>query len=162
MSRSSGSSSATTMGKGFSEAAMAALQLHLFGRQGHNEARALARHTVGRDAAAVPLDNLLTDRKADPVAVVLAAAVEPLENREQARDVLLFEADAIVLDRDLAVASLGDAAAHLDHGRHAGTVELERVADEVLQELAHLDRIGVQRGKRSDLDPRPELLDAHL
>src|SRR5260221_4781507 len=66
--------------------------------QGDGERGALARDAFGGDVAAVAPDDLAGDREADPGAVVARAAVQPLERDEDPVDVLLVEADAVVLD----------------------------------------------------------------
>ena len=43
-----------------------------------------------------------------------------------------------------------------------GAAELERVAQQVLKELAHLQRVGLDRRHQSHRHRRPALLDAHL
>ena len=41
-------------------------------------------------------------------------------------------------------------------------MELQGVADQVLQQLPHLQRIGLDRGQLAHLDPPAGLLDLHL
>ena len=51
---------------------------------------------------------------------------------------------------------------HLDHRRLLDAVELQPVGDQVLQQLPHLQRIGLDGGQMADLDPPAGLLDLHL
>ena len=109
-----------------------------------------------------------------PVPFVLVAAVQPLEDLEDALEVLGVEADAVVGDaQDAAPARrLGGAAvagsrpstsaATRTTGGCVGPVELERVGDQVLQQLADLGRVGLDRGQRADLDAAAAGLDRHL
>src|SRR5438128_10743144 len=118
--------------------------------QRDGEGGALARDALGRDVAAVAPDDLACDREPDPGAVVARATGKPLERDEDPFGVLLVEADAVVRDpEDEAVAGdrlpLGaglaagdDLAADPDLRRLALAVELERVAQQVLDELTHL------------------------
>jgi hypothetical protein len=53
-------------------------------------------------------------------------------------------------------------ATHVHDRRHALAVELERVADEVLQEAAHLRGIGFEARERADLHAPAGVLDARL
>ena len=50
----------------------------------------------------------------------------------------------------------------LDVRRFALAVELQRVADEILNQLPHLERVGVDRRQRADFDAGTGLLDAHF
>src|ERR1051326_1926408 len=129
--------------------------------QSHDEDRALARGAPRRDLSSVTFRYFATDCQADAGALVNSASVQALEHRENAVGVLFLEADAVVADDDVhaAVAVL---AADLDARRHALAVELQRVADEVLQELAHLQRIGGDRWQRADLDLAAGVVRAEL
>src|SRR5581483_11759200 len=61
----------------------------------HGEGRALARHAVGCDRAAVPVDDLAAERESDPGPAVGPAAVEALEDLEDPRRVPWIEADPV-------------------------------------------------------------------
>src|ERR1700754_375596 len=110
-------------------------------RQGEAEDGALARRAGGGDRAVVALDDLAAECEADPGAGVLAARVQALERAEDARRVLRLEADAVVGDADLGRAVQG---VRVDaHARgNAVAVELDRVGDQVLQQLTHLRAVG--------------------
>ena len=61
------------------------------------------------------------------------------------------------------MASPGDEPAmDFHHRRLVDAVELQRVADQVLQQLPHLQRIGLDGGQVADLDPAAGLLDLHF
>src|SRR5438874_8229547 len=88
------------------------------------------------DAPPVALDHLLADGKADAGAGVLTHGMQPLEQHEDALEVLRLDADAVVGDRDT---PLGVFLHRRDmDARRRLTAELERVADEVLEKLRQL------------------------
>src|SRR4051795_12497268 len=88
------------------------------------------------DAPAVALGDLLADGKADAGAGVLAHGMQALEQHEDALEVLRLDADAVVGDADAPVAALVDGR-DVDP-RYARAAELERVADQVLEQLREL------------------------
>ncbi len=118
--------------------------------------------------------NFPAHRQPDPRAFVFGAAVEPLKDDENLVGELLLEADAVVAHRDLADAlarlragdrnlrELDDAPGNLYQRAFAGLVKFERVADEVLKELPHLQRIGVDRRQRAHFDLRALVFDRHF
>ena len=126
------------------------LDAGLLDRQRHDESRALVGPTVCINLAIMALDDLAAGRQADAGAFVLAAAVQALEDREDLVLVLVVEADAVVGNREAAeVADGATARDNLSINAHdrlaAGLAELQRVANQVLQQLAHLRRIGIDR-----------------
>src|SRR5437588_7050640 len=139
ISRSSGSSSAIRIWTGPSGLLMALFSFGLPQGQGDDERGALPRGAAGRDGAAVPLDDLAADGQPNPGALVLPAAVQALERGEDPVQVLFLEADAVVLDGDLAQRArrrlqgvAGAVGQHpgldLHHGRLMGPVKFKRVA----------------------------------
>ncbi len=58
--------------------------------------------------------------------------------------------------------SRDDRGADSNDRRHVLAAELERVAQEVLQQLAHLRRVGVDHRQRADLDPAAGVGDGRL
>src|ERR1051325_108074 len=130
-------------------------------RKSDGERRALARRTPRRDLSPVTFRYFATDCQADAGTFVNSSSVQPFEHRENALGVLLLEADAVVTDDD-ARAAIVALAAHFDARRHALAMELQGVADEVLQELAHLQRIGVDRRQRPDGDLAAGVVRAEL
>src|SRR6266545_545408 len=129
--------------------------LRLFERQSDNECGALSRRASGRDAAPVTIGDLAANGQADAGPLVGAATVQPLEKNEDAVEIFLVETNAVILDHDLAKLfrrSLGggfsgglrkNPAADFDDGRFAFLMKFERIADQVLEQLAHLQRVGV-------------------
>src|SRR5260221_579844 len=129
--------------------------------QNNGEPGTDTRRARRADRTAVALGDFATDCQADARSVVFSAAVEPLEHREYAIGVLVIEADAVVGHSDRHLAGR-HAAGDLDDRRHVLAVELESVGGEVLQELAHLQRVGVDRRELADDDAAIHLMRAHL
>src|SRR5579862_1064864 len=103
------------------------------------------------------------DREADARALVIRAAVQSFEGGEDALRVLLVKADAVVLDRDRAPGAAGQClSANANDRSDAIAMELEGVADQVLQQLTHLRPIGADDGKVADVDLGAKLLNARL
>src|SRR5207237_5522690 len=98
----------------------------------------------------------------DSRSFVTSPSMQAFEHRENALGVLLVEADAVVGDDDARTRAVVHLARDLDARRHALAVELQRVASEVLQELAHLQRIGVDRWELADGDLAAGLVRAVL
>src|SRR5947208_15730283 len=96
------------------------------------------------DAPAVALDHLLDDRQADPGSRVLALVVQALEHHEDALEVLRLDADAVVAHREFPFRALVGGA-HVHGGRGIGLAELQRVADQVLEQLRELSFVAMDR-----------------
>src|SRR3954453_13534431 len=97
------------------------------------------------DPAPVSLHDSLADRQAAPRARVLLLGVQPLEDHEDPPRVARVEPDPVIADREhplLALASGGE----VDVGR-ALAPELDRVADQVLEELADLGAVAPHGGE---------------
>src|ERR1051326_1129662 len=78
------------------------------------------------DASAVALDNFLAEGQADAGARIVLAAVQALEDDEDAVEVFLFDADAVVPDGQVPVAAVArDAEMNL---RRFAAAELDGVA----------------------------------
>src|SRR5690349_1667616 len=111
--------------------------------QAHRERRAAAGAVFRADAAAVLLDDLLGYGKAEPRAALLAGRVrlEPalVEARRQARPVV---GDAQLDPEPVVVEHL--ARADLDARLALGAHRLERILQQVVQELAQAAGIGAQ------------------
>src|SRR5690348_1215814 len=118
----------------------------LLHRDREEERASLPGPSVDPDASTVPVDDLLADRKSDPGAGIFVAVVQALEHEEDALAVLRIEPDAVVGDREEPRAVVF-AGAHV-HARTLGAVELERIRDEVLEELRELALVAVHVGKR--------------
>ena len=101
----------------------------------------------------------------DSRAGVLATAVETLEHREDPVQILLLEPDTVVPNREHAGLDTADAmpidgpALYRDQRGYLGSVKLERVADQVLEELRHLGRIRLDHREVFDADLAASLLD---
>src|SRR6185503_5446764 len=105
-------------------------------RQREIEARAIAWTRLHPDAPAMALDHLLADGEADAGARILALVEQPLEHHEDALEILRLDADAVIPHFDL---KFGIFFRNADvDARHGVGPELERVADQVLQQLAEL------------------------
>ena len=109
------------------------------------EGRALAGLGLHPDAPAVAGDDAAADGEPDAVAGQLVAAVQALEHDEDALEVLGLDADAVVAHPQVPLLPLLGRA-DVD-ARRRGAAELEGVADQVLEELAHLVLVGEHRGK---------------
>src|ERR1044071_2564595 len=121
------------------------------------ELAALARGRRHPDRSAMALDDLLADREADAGAGVFPHRVQPLEDHEDALEVLRLDADAVVGDGDLPRIALV-LGADVD-ARYAGAAELERVADQVLEQLRELHVVHALGGQRIPGDGGPGLLE---
>ena len=120
------------------------------------------------------IGDLAADRQAYAGPFVCAAPVQPLEKNEDAVEILFIETDAVVLDDDLAkrlgLAVAGglcgrrfeNLAADFDDGWFAFLVELEGVADEILKQLTHLQRIGVNGRQLAQFHLSASLLHPHF
>ena len=99
---------------------------------GQTESGALPGLRFDRDAAAVPLDDLLADGQPDAGAGVLGACVQPLKHAEDPFEVLWFDAQAVVSHREgpLRAAILGGR--DVDLGIRA--LVLDGVGDEILED----------------------------
>src|SRR6185436_12325424 len=99
-----------------------------------------------RDAAAVLLDDLPADRQPDPGAGKLVAPVQALEHSEDLLEILRIDTQAVVVDRErpgrAAISCGGDV-----NSRDPRTLVLDGVADQVLEQLDQLNRIGENVGK---------------
>jgi hypothetical protein len=106
----------------------------------------------------VPLDDLLDDGQADPRPLVLVVGVEPRNISKIRSKYSLLDPDPVVPDRELpsAVSLLGR---DPDLGRHAGPAVLDRVPDQVREDLLELGRVGQDAGHRADRDRRAGLAD---
>src|SRR5438874_11906821 len=90
--------------------------------------------------------------------------MKPLENGKDLIGVFFLEADSVVLDGEFAqfIDRLGFAAAakiplknlrvDFDHRLGIGWLKFQSVADEILQKLPHLERVGLDSRKGADFD----------
>src|SRR5262249_52747798 len=119
-----------------------------------------ARLRLGPDPAAVALDDLLADREADPGPGVAVPRVQALEDDEDPLRVPHLEADAVVSYRDDPLLAF---AVRLDPDvRRILPAELDRVRDQVLEELADLVWVDLHAREIAGFDPGAALLDRDL
>jgi hypothetical protein len=105
--------------------------------------RPFARYRLYPNPTPMPLDDLFADGEAHAGSFILAApAVEPLERRENPLGILLFEADAIILNDDLKLTVVNYDAPNFDDRLLVFFVKLQRVPYKVLEKLPHLRGVG--------------------
>jgi len=130
----------------------------------HDEGGTLAGLAVGGDFAAVMESDFADDGEAHAGAFVFVTGVETLEDVKNAVQIFFVEADAIVADGDFQEFAAGVfddfAGGDFDDRGLVGAAEFEGVADEVLQQLAHLEAVGLQDGQVGDFDAALNLFDA--
>src|SRR5581483_8156266 len=108
--------------------------------------RAFPRLPFRPDAAVVPLDDFLTDRKSNAGAGITFFGVESLKNDEDAVRELGLEADAVIAKREYPFPAFPPRGhPHLGRGMIA---KLDGIADEILKELYELAAIAGYRRKR--------------
>src|SRR5258708_4654733 len=76
------------------------LTTHMLQRQHYREHRSAPWRARRADCATMTLGDLATDCQTDACSVIFSSTVQPFEHREDAVGVLLFEADAVVSDRE--------------------------------------------------------------
>src|SRR4051794_9442617 len=103
------------------------------------EGTPLTRPAIRPDPAAVVLDDSLAHRQADPRTRVVTAAVEAVERLEDLARVLGVHPDAVVGHGE---AHEPVVARRADGDSRLALRELDRVADEVLENLAEIGRGG--------------------
>ena len=126
--------------------------------------RPLPQGRLHPDLSAVPLNDLLAERQAYPCTLILLGRVQALEDGEDFIGVLHVHADAVVFDGELPPFPLC-ITFHADlHLWRARTSKLDRVADEVLEELGELRLVAHNHRQRSfwQRDRRLVLLDGGL
>ena len=110
---------------------------------------------VDPDPPAVAFDDLAADREADAGALVGLALVQAAEHLEDLLAILGRDADAAVGDRDLRHPVRRRLGAH-PHPRAPVVAELQRVRDQVLQQLLELRAVAHhRRQRRRSRPPRP-------
>src|SRR5690348_13231646 len=127
-------------------------------RDGYVERRPRSRLRLYPDAPAVAVRDPAADRQPDAGAVVVLATVQAAEHLAGSLGVALLDADAVVAHHDVPVAGLVDALdVHL--GRRVVPGELDRVGDQVLQQLTDLRGVAVHGAERIVGDGRAALED---
>ena len=107
---------------------------------------AFSRFRLDPDSAPVPFDDLLADREPDARTRILFPMVQPLEDDKYLPEVLRSEPDAIIADGKLPVSRF-IVAGNSDPWRYAGTVVLDRIANQVLENLGNGNSAGVDHGE---------------
>src|SRR5438046_1018118 len=142
--------------------------------QSDNEGGAFGEFAYSTDGPSVTIGDSAADSQSDSGALELATTMETLENGKNFVGVFFLEADSVVLDGEFAefVDGLGFAAAakiplenlgvDFHDGLGTGGLKFESVADEILQKLAHLERIGLDDRKRPDFHFSFGLFDSNL
>ena len=109
----------------------------------------------GGNRAAVPLGNSTANGQSHAGSLVHFAGMEALEDVEDSLPILLIESDAVVPHRNLTLFAAGPPAGptlstlphkpplDLDHRGLVHSAKFQGVADKILEELAHLQGIGL-------------------
>src|SRR5437764_14176871 len=119
------------------------------GKREH-ELTAAAGRRLDPDPAAVDVNDSLADGQADTRARILVGAVQTREHAEDALGLRRVDADPVVPNAEApAVGHLGRPDAD---ARRLVAGELDRVRDQVLEQLAQSARVPGDRRQRSDLD----------
>src|ERR1051325_3432331 len=106
------------------------------------------------------LDYFATDRQSNARSFIFSPSVQSLEHGEDTISVLRFEPDAVVADGQLTTAiavgapCMQDARLDLHHRPDVRSVELQRVPEEILQQLPHLQRVGLDDRQLADVQDR--------
>src|SRR5580765_2654480 len=83
------------------------LLLRVANRQGDDERSALAQFAFCGDDASVPVGDAATDGQADAGPFIFIPAVQALEYGENFLQILFFKPDAVILDGQFALLSVG-------------------------------------------------------
>jgi hypothetical protein len=110
----------------------------------------------------VAVNDFLAYGESNAGTIVLSAAVKTLKHLEDLFGVTLFEADSIVGDRECARAAVCGRCRDGDNARHIFPTVFECVADQVLQQLSHLQSVSLYHWKGLHCNARTclTLLDA--
>ena len=113
-------------------------------RQRHYEGCTVVRRASRGDFSTVPLRNLAADRKSHASTVIFGPAVQPLEYSEDAIQILLVKANAVIFHNKLPRALVrrsGSCCMYPDDQWFVLFVELQTISDQVLQKLSNLHGI---------------------
>src|SRR5258708_2657868 len=115
-------------------------------RQPHRDARAFADAAADRDLAAVQFHQALDDREAEPGAVMapVIGSARLEEGAADPRQILLADADAVVLDRDRDHGAFGGGP---DLDAAAAVGEFDRVRQQVYKDLLESALVGADFGR---------------
>src|SRR5690606_19569126 len=98
------------------------------------------------DPTAVALHHLLADRQANPGSRVVGPAVKALEEHENTVGIFRRDSDAVVRHGEDPLPAF-QASGYVNPWGFVRSVELQRIRDEVLEQLIHLARIGKDLGE---------------
>ena len=133
-------------------------------RQCEVKRRSIPQLRLHPDSPAVPFDDLLADREAHPRPRVLLCRMQLLEDREDLIGVLHVYADAVISDGEEPLVAPRIALHTNPHCWRLLTSELNRVSNQVLEELDELCLITHYHRQRLfwQCNRRPALLDGGL
>src|SRR5579875_3542139 len=124
----------------------------LCGRQDDDKCRAYPLSTLCGNRSVVARNNLAHNGQANPGPLVLSLPVQPLKNCKDTVQIFLIESDAIVFYTNCAelpflgwvfACFAGNLGRDSHVWRNVGLVKLQRVPDQILKDLAHLERVGL-------------------
>jgi len=124
-----------------------------------------SQDAVGVDSSIMSIDNLPANGESDARAFEIVVAVESLEDLEYPLAMLRIKSDPIVPHLDSDHVSLLERIRGTDHlhsRHHSPAAKLERVSNQVLEELAHLGLIDLRLWEFSDMNLGPRFLDEKL
>lgn len=104
-------------------------------RKVYNKPASFSWRTLGTDGSSVTFGDAFTDGQTHSSAGIGSFPMEPFERLKDAFGILLVEADPVVLDGNAAELALWirTITKNTYRGRYVGTLELDRVYDEVIQ-----------------------------
>src|SRR5580692_1311042 len=163
--RSSASSSAYRMVMGFANLFMLVVSW-IEPRQRDDESGARARRTIGRERAAVPVDNLAADCEADTGPFIFVAPMQALKDLKDPIAIFFVETDTVIFYDDLPTGRASGErvrlALNLDDGANVGLAELDSIANQILKKLRHLAAVSENNRQLADRDIRACILNAHF
>src|SRR6185503_4538874 len=128
-------------------------------RQGEKKRRAPARLRFHPDPAAMAFDDFLADRQADAGAGIFLAAVQPLEDQEDALKILRSDANPIIPHAEFPFCSRA-LHSNMDFWPLLAS-ELHSVPEQILEQLSELHFVAGHGRQTVVGDFRPGFLDRH-
>src|SRR4051812_23540155 len=110
------------------------------------EARAFAWPGLDPDTSLMLLHDLLADGQTETTSIELTLCMQPRKCSEDLRLIGGVDTDAVVLDAEAPACSLWTCT-DTHHWRRARTSILDRVGNQVEQQLIHTVRVGAQAGQ---------------
>src|SRR5580692_632903 len=129
-------------------------------RKRKQKRRTLTLLRLQPDLSSLPLHNLLADGKTDSVPRIVLSALQSLKHLKNPLEMPRFDADPVVAHAKdpLAAAALGR---YLNDRRSIRPPELDRIADQILEQARHLRVVAPDFRQLGDLDLRSALFDRH-